>query len=122
MSAYGNITCQFCGVSYYELHSHTCEEDALRHEITRLREQVQQAERKIEKLLLEAAEWEQDISELEREKGELVGALKMAEQFISNGVEFGYIRMPDKDTPDSAHQTLPLIRGMITKHGERKNG
>lgn len=37
-------------------------------------------------------------------------ALTAAEQFIVNGVELGYIRMPDPETPDSAHQTLPMIR------------
>ncbi|AVH41863.1 hypothetical protein [Agrobacterium tumefaciens] len=37
-------------------------------------------------------------------------ALAAAEQFIVNGVELGYIRMPAPETPDSAHQTLPMIR------------
>jgi hypothetical protein len=36
-------------------------------------------------------------------------ALTAARQFIRNGVEFGYIRMPDPETPDSAHETLPLV-------------
>lgn len=39
----------------------------------------------------------------------LAGALKMAGQFISNGIEFGYIRMPDKDTPDPAHETPKIV-------------
>jgi hypothetical protein len=38
-----------------------------------------------------------------------VEALEAARQFITNGIEFGYIQMPDADTPDSAHDTLPLI-------------
>ena len=37
-------------------------------------------------------------------------ALSAAEQFIVNGVELGYIRLPDPQTPDSAHNTLPMIR------------
>lgn len=37
-------------------------------------------------------------------------ALEAAEQFIVNGVELGYIRMPDPRTPDSAHDTLPMIQ------------
>ena len=41
---------------------------------------------------------------------EIRQALEAAEQFIVNGVELGYIRMPDAGTPDSAHQTLPMIR------------
>jgi hypothetical protein len=36
-------------------------------------------------------------------------ALEAAREFIRNGVEFGYIRMPDTDTPDSAHDTPKLI-------------
>lgn len=41
---------------------------------------------------------------------EIKKALAAAEQFIVNGVELGYIRMPDPQTPDSAHDTLPMIR------------
>jgi hypothetical protein len=40
-------------------------------------------------------------------------ALKKAEGFIVNGTELGFIRMPDKDVPDSAHDTLPMIRAAI---------
>lgn len=41
---------------------------------------------------------------------EIKKALAAAEQFIVNGVELGYIRMPAPETPDSAHNTLPTIR------------
>lgn len=41
---------------------------------------------------------------------EIKKALEAAEQFIVNGVELGYIRMPNPETPDSAHDTLPMIR------------
>lgn len=40
---------------------------------------------------------------------ELVEALKAASVFIKNGIELGFIRMPDKDIPDPAH----LVPGMI---------
>jgi hypothetical protein len=46
---------------------------------------------------------------------ELLAALRKADQFISNGTELGYIRMPDADTPDSAHDTPPMIRAAIAK-------
>jgi len=46
---------------------------------------------------------------------ELLEALKSARQFIVNGTEYGYIRMPDKDCPDSAHDTLPKIQAAIAK-------
>lgn len=41
---------------------------------------------------------------------EIKKALAAAEQFIVNGVELGYIRMPNPETPDSANDTLPMIR------------
>ena len=41
--------------------------------------------------------------------GSLREALKHARQFISNGIELGFIRMPDKSTPDPAHGTLDMI-------------
>lgn len=44
---------------------------------------------------------------------EALAALKAARQFIVNGIEFGYIRMPDADTPDTAHDTLPTIEAAI---------
>lgn len=40
----------------------------------------------------------------------LVEALRHAEKFIENGIELGVIRMPDKETPDPAHDTLPMIK------------
>lgn len=36
-------------------------------------------------------------------------ALRAAKQFIANGVELGYIRMPDSDSPDPAHEVPKLI-------------
>jgi hypothetical protein len=50
-----------------------------------------------------------------REAGRVAGdALRRAEQFIVNGVELGFIRMPDASTPDSAHDTLPAIRAALS--------
>jgi hypothetical protein len=43
----------------------------------------------------------------------MLAALLRAEQFIVNGVELGFIRLPDPGTPDSAHETLPAIRTAI---------
>lgn len=40
-------------------------------------------------------------------------ALQAAKQFIENGVEMGFITMPEASTPDSAHDTLPLIRAAL---------
>jgi len=44
---------------------------------------------------------------------DLLEACKKARQFIENGVEGGYIRLPDK--PDPALETLPLICAAIVK-------
>lgn len=41
------------------------------------------------------------------------GALQRAAEFIRNGRELGYIRMPDADTPDSAHETPKIIAEAI---------
>lgn len=58
----------------------------------------------------------QENARLKQERDEAVAlvevmrdALNDARRFIVNGVELGYIKMPDADTPDSAHNTLPHI-------------
>lgn len=46
---------------------------------------------------------------------ELLAACKKANEFITNGIAFGYIRMPDADTLDSAHETPSIIRDAIAR-------
>lgn len=46
---------------------------------------------------------------------DMLAALMKAKQFIVNGVELGFIRMPDTSTPDPAHETLPIIEAAIAK-------
>lgn len=41
-------------------------------------------------------------------------ALKAADKFISNGIDLGYIRMPDADTPDPAHKTPSIVKNAIS--------
>lgn len=48
---------------------------------------------------------------------DMLEALNSAKQFIENGIELGYIKMPDADCPDSAHSTLPKILAAIKKAG-----
>lgn len=43
----------------------------------------------------------------------LVDALRRADQFITNGVELGFIRMPDASTPDTAHETPEIVRAAL---------
>lgn len=50
---------------------------------------------------------------LKKAAPQLLEALQKAKEFIENGIEFGYIRMPDMDTPDAAHRMLPMINAAI---------
>jgi len=43
------------------------------------------------------------------------GLLRLAREFIVNGVENGYIRMPDADTPDPAHDMVPMLNAALGK-------
>lgn len=54
-------------------------------------------------------------SMLVKQIAELQKALEAAERFISNGIEFGYITMPDPETQDPAHETLPMIRMALAR-------
>lgn len=42
-------------------------------------------------------------------------ALKVARQFIANGIELGFISMPEPETPDPVHDTLPMIDRAIAE-------
>ena len=53
------------------------------------------------------------IKEQDAIKTELYEACKRAVRFINNGMEFGYISMPEK--PDSAIDTLPKLKVIIEK-------
>lgn len=58
-----------------------------------------------------------NVAALEARIAELEGALRAADQFITNGIEFGYIRMPDPDTPDTALATPGIIRAALKREG-----
>ena len=70
-------------------------------------------------LMVEAADGDcvrfMDANALLSLNAELLEALEHARLFIRNGVELGYITMPDADTPDPAHETLPKIEAAIAK-------
>ena len=44
---------------------------------------------------------------------DLLEALELARQFLSNGIELGYIRLPDEGDP--ARETLKVIKAAIAK-------
>lgn len=49
------------------------------------------------------------IYQLEQQLADQLELLRMAREFVVNGVEHGYIQMPDADTPDPAHALVPKI-------------
>lgn len=51
---------------------------------------------------------------------QMAEALELAKKFIQNGVELGYIQMPDPETPDPAHETLPKIIAALEAYKARK--
>lgn len=46
----------------------------------------------------------------------LVEALEHARLFIVNGIDLGFIQMPEAGTPDPAHETLPMIEAALAAH------
>lgn len=56
---------------------------------------------------------EADLTALRAAVEQAREALKAADYFITNGVELGFIRMPDLDTPDPAHRTPGLVRAAL---------
>ena len=54
-----------------------------------------------------------EMIRLQKRVEALEAALRCADQFITNGIELGYIRMPDAGTPDSAHKTPGIIRAAL---------
>ena len=61
---------------------------------------------------------ERDLAEARAEVGRKDAALRRADQFITNGIELGFIRMPAAGTPDPAHETPGIIRAALAKGGE----
>ena len=53
------------------------------------------------------------VERLEAEKAEMVEALETAKQFISNGIELGYIHLPEEG--DAALETPAIIDAAIGK-------
>ena len=50
------------------------------------------------------------------EVAKVVESLEVAHRFIANGIELGYIQMPDSDTLDPAHETLPAIEAALAEY------
>jgi len=52
---------------------------------------------------------------------DLVAGLKRVRGFIGNGIDLGFIRMPDEGSIDTAHEVPPLVDALITKHSKGEN-
>lgn len=44
---------------------------------------------------------------------ELESIVRLAREFVKNGIELGYITMPEDDTPDPAHDLLPRMDAVL---------
>lgn len=58
------------------------------------------------------------IARLEAEAVKDGEALTVADQFITNGVGLGFIRMPDADCHDPAHDTPRIIRARLSSRAK----
>jgi hypothetical protein len=54
MGAHGDVTCETCGKSYYELDDHTCNMDDVKAYVRELHEQIDELQRRIDELKSEA--------------------------------------------------------------------
>ena len=82
------------------------EADALRRE----RDEAQETAKKFQDAW-DHATGERDA--LRADNKRLREALKAADQFITNGIELDFIRMPDTGTPDPAHDTPGIVRAAL---------
>lgn len=60
-----------------------------------------------------AAALEEAVGLAQSQLGLSVKALEASDLFIRNGIELGYITMPQSDTPDSAHETSSLVANAL---------
>lgn len=58
------------------------------------------------------------IDALRAQLAERDALLRLARQFVVNGVDLGYIQMPDADTPDPAHDLVPKIDAALSASAE----
>lgn len=54
-----------------------------------------------------------ELDQLKARGDELASVVKLAREFVKNGIELGYITMPDDDAPDPAHDLLPRMDAVL---------
>lgn len=57
---------------------------------------------------------EERAESAEQDNKRLREALKRADQFITNGIDLGFIRMPDPGSDDPALETPEIVRSALT--------
>jgi len=91
----------------------------MRDEVVKLRARVAELENHVDKYANQAGinlaarrKCERKILNLESHNESMHEALNLADEFIRNGIEFGYVRMPDEDLKgiDKAHDIPEIIR------------
>ena len=83
----------------------------LKNRIEVLHQQLQQ-EREAKKKVREAAtHWMSVARKQKQEKDKLLNILKHVDDFISNGIELGYIRKPEPGSPE--HNTAKKVREIV---------
>ncbi len=73
------------------------------------------------KICITYAHLKNRVTELEASNKELLEVLEAAKQFIQNGIQHGYINMPDKDCGDSALETPAKIEAAIQSNSSKPN-
>lgn len=79
----------------------------------------EQVEAQRKKAFAKLTEPSAELALLRTREAALVEALKRADSFITNGIELGFIRMPDPSTPDPAHETPGIVRAALNLAGAR---
>lgn len=106
--SYGNddlhpeMVCQYGGV-YHSPVATPAEVEAMRAEVMRAG--------------AECADAMAQVATLRARVAELETALRAADQFVTNGIALGFIRMPSPSTPDPAHRTPGIIRAALEGKG-----
>ena len=89
-------------------------------EVERLRELEETLRTSIFNISAEKQKLKVDCKRLLDKMAERDALLRLARQLVVNGVDLGYIQMPDADTPDPAHDLVPKIDAALSASAEPK--
>ena len=66
----------------------------------------------------ECADAMSQVVALRARVAKLEAAIRAADQFVTNGIALGFIRMPSPSTPDPAHRTPGIIRAALKENAD----